>query len=372
MHKVKYEIPQASRHHRLAQPQGQTDFRPLHRKAPTTILCTSLKQLQAIILNFFRQAIQIRRKRFLTPRMDHPVARSLIVGKVYSDLSNGSLVIPSNDCFCLKWLKSRGSTIEQKIANALQWFAFGLSVLILIYYAYATWKTTCGWEEVYVCCVELTKVVIEFFHEFDAPSMLYLSNGNRVLWLRYAEWLLTCPVILIHLSNLTGLKDDYNKRTMRLLVSDIGTIVWGTTAAMSTGYVKVIFFLMGVIYGANTFFHAAKVYIEAYHTVPKGLCRQVVRVMAWLFFASWGMFPVLFLLGPEGFGHIGLYGSTIGHTVIDLLSKNCWGLLGNFLRVKIHEHILLYGDIRKVQKIKVAGQELEVETMMTEEATDTI
>lgn len=46
-------------------------------------------------------------------------------------------------------------------------------------------------------------------------------------------------VILIHLSNLTGLKDDYNKRTMRLLVSDIGTIVWGTTAAMSTGYVKV-------------------------------------------------------------------------------------------------------------------------------------
>ncbi|GIL89020.1 hypothetical protein Vretifemale_16924 [Volvox reticuliferus] len=202
--------------------------------------------------------------------------------------------------------------------------------------------------------------------------MLYLASGNRVQWLRYGEWLLTCPVILIHLSNLTGLKDDYNKRTMRLLVSDIGTIVWGATSAMSSGYVKVIFFLLGLLYGANTFFHAAKVYIESYHTVPKGLCRQIVRVMAWLFFLSWGMFPVLFLLGPEGFGHLTVYGSTIGHTVIDLLSKNCWGLLGHFLRLKIHEHILLYGDIRKVQKIKVAGQEMEVETMMSEEAADTV
>ncbi len=46
-------------------------------------------------------------------------------------------------------------------------------------------------------------------------------------------------VILIHLSNLTGLKDEYSKRTMRLLVSDIGTIVWGATSAMAVGYVKV-------------------------------------------------------------------------------------------------------------------------------------
>lgn len=51
-----------------------------------------------------------------------------------------------------------------------------------------------------------------------------------------------------------------------------------------------------------------QVYIESYHTVPKGICRTIVRAMAWTFFASWGMFPVLFLLGPEGFGHLTVYG----------------------------------------------------------------
>jgi hypothetical protein len=46
-------------------------------------------------------------------------------------------------------------------------------------------------------------------------------------------------VILIHLSNITGLNDDYNKRTMTLLVSDIGCIVMGVTSALSKGPPKV-------------------------------------------------------------------------------------------------------------------------------------
>ncbi len=50
-------------------------------------------------------------------------------------------------------------------------------------------------------------------------------------------------VILIHLSNITGLNDDYSPRTMRLLVSDIGTIVWGVTAACATGPLKVCMML---------------------------------------------------------------------------------------------------------------------------------
>ena len=60
----------------------------------------------------------------------------------------------------------------------------------------------------------VVKVLLEIYEEFSSPASLYLSTGNWVIWLRYGEWLLTCPVILIHLSNLTGLKDDYSKRTM--------------------------------------------------------------------------------------------------------------------------------------------------------------
>ena len=39
-------------------------------------------------------------------------------------------------------------------------------------------------------------------------------------------------------------------------------MVWGITAAMSVGYLKWIFFLFGMLYGFNTYFHAAKVRIQ--------------------------------------------------------------------------------------------------------------
>lgn len=40
----------------------------------------------------------------------------------------------------------------------------------------------------------VVKVCLEIYHEFDSPASLYLSTGNYALWLRYGEWLLTCPV----------------------------------------------------------------------------------------------------------------------------------------------------------------------------------
>jgi bacteriorhodopsin len=34
------------------------------------------------------------------------------------------------------------------------------------------------------------------------------------------------------------------------------------------------------------------------------------------------MFPILFILGREAFGHITYYGSNIGHFILELFSKN--------------------------------------------------
>jgi hypothetical protein len=37
---------------------------------------------------------------------------------------------------------------------ACSWSAFALSIILLLFYAYHSWKATVGWEEVYVCIVE--------------------------------------------------------------------------------------------------------------------------------------------------------------------------------------------------------------------------
>lgn len=187
------------------------------------------------------------------------------------------------------------------------------------------------------------------YHSILIVNIIIYSS--KYLFSLYSKWLnpkrslvafhVFCfQVILIHLSNITGLKEDYGKKTMKLLLSDIGTICFGVSAAMAhKGPLKIILFFVGLVYGGNTFFTAATLYVEAYHMVPKGQCRNLVKMMAYLFYASWIMFPILFCLGPEGFGHLTVAGSAIGHTVADVMSKNLWGLFGNRLRNQVNQLI---------------------------------
>ena len=165
---------------------------------------------------------------------------------------------------------------------------------MLLFFAWSTFKATCGWEEVYVCTVELIFCSLELTHHFDSPATIYLSTGNSIYAMRYCEWLLTCPVILIHLSNLSGMKNDYSKRTMRLLVSVIGMIVFGFYGALSSEtYLKWIFFLIGCAYASVTFTQAAKCFVESYIAVPKGVCRQIVKAMAYILFITWTGYTVM-------------------------------------------------------------------------------
>ncbi|WIA10699.1 hypothetical protein OEZ85_010879 [Tetradesmus obliquus] len=215
-----------------------------------------------------------------------------------------------------------------------------VGILSLAFYGAHSYLSTCGWEEVYVCVVELMKVFIEIFLEYCVPVTFYETNGNFIVWVRYAEWLLTCPVILIRLSNLTGLADDYNKRTMSLLVSDIGTIVMGVTAAIASGYVKLAFFLLGLCYGCVTFKLAGQIHLEAFYSMPRGKCRRLVKWMALVFYTSWLGYPVLFVLGTEGFFRVlSPWGSVVGHCIVDLLSKNLWGFLGHHLRIHVETFV---------------------------------
>mmetsp|Transcript_2452 Transcript_2452/g.6189 ORF Transcript_2452/g.6189 Transcript_2452/m.6189 type:complete len:631 (-) Transcript_2452:284-2176(-) len=260
-----------------------------------------------------------------------------------------------------------GPLWEQVVARVTQWFGVILSLVFLIYYIWNTYKATCGWEELYVCTVEFCKIIIELYFEYTPPAMIFQTNGQVTPWLRYAEWLLTCPVILIHLSNITGLNDDYSGRTMSLITSDLGGICMAVTAALSKGWLKALFFVIGCGYGASTFYNAACIYIESYYTMPQGICRRLVLWMAGVFFTSWFMFPGLFLAGPEGTQALSWAGTTIGHTVADLLSKNAWGMIGHFLRVEIHKHIIIHGDVRRPVTVKALGRQVSVNCFVDKE-----
>mmetsp|Transcript_26896 Transcript_26896/g.58675 ORF Transcript_26896/g.58675 Transcript_26896/m.58675 type:complete len:515 (-) Transcript_26896:444-1988(-) len=226
---------------------------------------------------------------------------------------------------------------EENIADLLQWISFILSLVMTVFFAREIKYGICGWEVAYVAVLESIIYIVSIGWEEYSPATIYLTNGAVVPWIRYLEWLLTCPVILIALSRVGTLEAAYSKSTMKLQTSDQGTIIMGIMAASSTGITNVGFYLCGLTYGFTTFYTAAGVYLEAYRNVPDD-CRDLIKYMAYSFYGGWLMFPLLFILGPEGAGHISPDGSTIGHSVADLLSKNIWGIFEWQLDVKLHMH----------------------------------
>jgi len=219
---------------------------------------------------------------------------------------------------------------------AMQWLCLIVSFFLFIFYLVMTARNKCGWEVTYISLIEFVKFILEIYCETLPPATVYQKNGYEYVWLRYAEWLLTCPVILIHLSRigLHGTEVKYDSRTMRLICSDIGTIVFGITAAAAPKPEKWIFFSCGVLYGISTWTNAFLVYRNAYQHIQDN-CKSVLLLNAAVFFGSWSCFPLLFLLGPEGNGVLTHTGSIIGHCIVDLLSKNLWGFLAWYLDYKM-------------------------------------
>lgn len=103
-------------------------------------------------------------------------------------------------------------------------------------------------------------------------------------------------------------------------------IICGITASIYTGAVKVLAFLCGLGFGAFVFSLAFRIYYDAHYSLPAD-SKSTVIAMAAVFFSSWLMFPILFILGSSGFfGHsnppVSESMSIVGHSIADLLSKN--------------------------------------------------
>lgn len=71
------------------------------------------------------------------------------------------------------WLENRGSQGAEEAARGLVWLSLAIAALMICFYIWSFWKSTCGWEEVYVCVVECEWAWTTPFLLKDDPSDLH-------------------------------------------------------------------------------------------------------------------------------------------------------------------------------------------------------
>ncbi|KAK3244318.1 hypothetical protein CYMTET_45081 [Cymbomonas tetramitiformis] len=190
----------------------------------------------------------------------------------------------------------------------------------------------CPWQVTYIAAMEVCVYMAEICAHDNPAFLVSLANGTTVYWVRYAGWLMTTPVILIHLSALP--EEDESHLTKGLLImvtSNQAQLVFGITACFAQDGLKILMIFLSSASALVLYVAAFNLYKEALIIYPEE-AKVKLGTMCFLFFTTWTLFPIFFALGPEGFGQITLSTSVVLHAVNDLFAKNLWGYLAYDVR----------------------------------------
>ena len=144
---------------------------------------------------------------------------------------------------------------------------------------------------------------------------------------------MTCPVILMQFSklfNLVGYKMLHQTENFIIILDQI-MIVAGAFGAVSSGAQKWIFFILAFSSGMGLFGTMWFMMRDNFLRFPEG-SRSGLKLVACLFFFSWGSFPALWVLGAPGLNIIDQDTDVIMHCIADFISKNLFGFAAWYLR----------------------------------------
>lgn len=224
---------------------------------------------------------------------------------------------------------------EKSVRQTLQVIDLTWSIGLFLFFCYQKlFKKRCKFEVLYVTGVGTITDFIKLTYSDVTPGSITIQENNiEFNWSQYYGWLVTCPVLLIHLSNLEG-KDVFNvRRMMKILVAYQILMVSGATASMyETEYVfKWIFFSMSVTLLSSIFYMAKGIFQEALLVMPKTARLSLIR-LAVVFYSSWAGFGLFWFVSPSGIGLISTEVSKAGFAFCDILSKNVYSIQGWYLR----------------------------------------
>jgi bacteriorhodopsin len=209
----------------------------------------------------------------------------------------------------------------------------------------------CNWEVLYMATAEVVVYSLNVGLA-NTPGLLAAStSGSPVIWIRYGAWLVTCPVLLMILTNLSGDGKYDLRKTMLIILIDQLMIVLGVSAAFTENNgIKVLLFILSTLCGLMLYLMVYFIFQYSYATITED-AHGYIRGMSMCFFITWILYPTFFLLGPEGpIGTLDPNTSKVGHAIADLIAKNtysflAWNVRWNFVEVQKAGSVASLSDV---------------------------
>jgi bacteriorhodopsin len=156
---------------------------------------------------------------------------------------------------------------------------------------------------------------------------------------RYVDWLLTVPLLLVEVIAVLALAKEVSKSLiMRLVPASAAMIALGYPGEISTDSTTAAIY--GVLSTIPFLYILYVLFVELTKSLerqPEGVADTVKRLRL-LLIATWGVYPISYILGMNGDPTAGSFvGVQVGYTIADILAKCVFGLtILKIARMKSH------------------------------------
>ena len=169
---------------------------------------------------------------------------------------------------------------------------------------------------------------------FANVGYFQLMDGRHICWVRHCSWLVTCPMLLFQVNQLSTVRwFGLDINSLMVVVCEVMLVLGISSSVASDWGIKWMFFALGVmcillVFGVCfVIIRNASRRFSDRETFEGKKIAQRIQAMGILFFASWTAYPVLYILSAEG-ACVALQRTTIVlYIVADVFSKNVFGLL---------------------------------------------
>lgn len=154
-----------------------------------------------------------------------------------------------------------------------------------------------GWKKKQFNSAFLVSAITTVSYTF----MLQLGSAPYIRWIGYA---ISCTLLAWVMAEYLHLSQD-SKRTLMFVTPFV--MITGAFASLSTGFFMLVWFVLGGLF-----------YVVMVRTLMASQNFKKVSKYIWF---GWSVFPLIFILSPEGFGVVPMMYAMIAYLILDIYTK---------------------------------------------------
>lgn len=197
-----------------------------------------------------------------------------------------------------------------------------------VFFLFLMTRAPAGSRHFFIITAVITGVAAFFYLTMSTGSTSTIIEGRIFYWGRYIDWVITTPLLLLDLALLALASWRRNiNLIVGLIVLDVFMILTGLQAGSSlTGFGKGFWFVVSTI-AMIVLLYLVYTRLFAEAASRGGAVQSTFRTLALLTIVLWSLYPIVWLLGTEGFNAVGSTVEVFLFLVLDFLAKIGFGFL---------------------------------------------